>query len=203
MNFPSKVLESAIEELAQLPGVGKRTAMRLALHMLKRNASQTLALSDALQKLVTEIQYCRQCFGLSNSEICEICANSLRDDKLICVVQDIRDIMAIENTGQYRGVYHVLGGLISPMDGVGPSQLNIQPLVTRAKQANEIILALSSTMEGDTTNFYLYKVLQPTDVKVSIIARGIGIGDELEFTDETTLASSISHRILYSETIVQ
>ncbi|MDO5510921.1 MAG: recombination mediator RecR [Weeksellaceae bacterium] len=203
MNFPSKVLEAAIEELAQLPGIGRRTAMRLALHMLKRNATQTLALSDALTKLVNEVRYCKVCFSLSNADVCEICSNGLRNDKLICVVQDIRDVMAIENTGQYRGLYHVLGGLISPMDGVGPAQLTIQPLVTRALDAEEVILALSSTMEGDTTNFYLYKVLRPTEVKVSVIARGIGIGDELEYTDETTLASSISHRVLYADTIAE
>ncbi|NLN33962.1 MAG: recombination protein RecR [Flavobacteriaceae bacterium] len=201
MNYPSKVLERAVEEMSNLPGVGKRTALRLVLHMLHRPASQTENLADALQHLVQDIEYCEKCHTISDAPICQICANPLRDTSLICVVEDVRDVMAIENTGQYKGVYHVLGGRISPMDGIGPGQLYIDSLLKRIKNEDvaEIIFALSSTMEGDTTAFYLYKVLKNTPVNFSTIARGIGVGDELEYADEATLVRSIQNRIPYVE----
>lgn len=173
----------------------------MALHILQRPKSQTEVLAEALTKLVNEINYCKKCYSLCDDEVCEICNNPLRDEKLICVVEDIRDVMAIENTGQYKGVYHVLGGKISPMEGISPEKLNIVPLIERAKNANEIIFALSSTMEGDTTIFYLYRMLKESGVKLSSIARGIGVGDELEYTDELTLARSITHRVPYEETL--
>lgn len=201
MNYPSKVLERAVEEMSYLPGVGKRTALRLVLHMLHRPASQTENLAEALQHLVQDIQYCEKCHTISDAPICQICANPLRDSSLICVVEDVRDVMAIENTGQYKGVYHVLGGRISPMDGIGPGQLYIDSLLKRIENelVAEIIFALSSTMEGDTTAFYLYKVLKNTPVNFSTIARGIGVGDELEYADEATLVRSIQNRIPYVE----
>ncbi len=201
MNYPSKVLERAVEEMSNLPGVGKRTALRLVLHMLHRPASQTENLADALKHLVQDIEYCEKCHTISDAPICQICANPLRDSSLICVVEDVRDVMAIENTGQYKGVYHVLGGRISPMDGIGPGQLYIDSLLKRIENESiaEIIFALSSTMEGDTTAFYLYKVLKNTPVNFSTIARGIGVGDELEYADEATLVRSIQNRIPYVE----
>lgn len=201
MHYPSKILEQAVEEISQLPGIGKRTALRLALHMLQRSDSQTEALAKSLIKLVKEIKYCKKCFALCDSDLCEICSDSLRDESIICVVEDIRDVMAIENTGQYKGVYHVLGGKISPMEGIGPEKLNITQLIERAEKANEIIFAMSSTMEGDTTVFYLYKILKDKNIKLSTIARGIGIGDELEYADELTLGRSITHRVPYEEVL--
>lgn len=201
MNYPSKILENAVEEISQLPGIGKRTALRLALHMLKTPNTQTEALARSLSDLVNNINYCKKCHSICNDILCEVCANPLRNQSLICVVEDIRDVMAIENTGQYKGVYHVLGGRISPMDGVGPQQLNISSLLNRIDTTQEVILALSSTMEGDTTMFYLYKVLNKTNVNLTTIARGIGIGDELEYTDEITLARSIQNRVPYAESI--
>lgn len=200
MNYPSKVFERAVEEMSQLPGIGKRTALRLVLHMLNRSASKTENLADALQHLVNDIQYCEKCHTISDSHICNICSNPLRDSSLICVVEDVRDVMAIENTGQYRGVYHVLGGRISPMEGVGPGQLKIESLAQRVQNESisELIFALSSTMEGDTTSFYLYKVLKDFSVQFSTIARGIGVGDELEYADEATLVRSIQNRIPYA-----
>lgn len=201
MNYPSKILENAVEEISQLPGIGKRTALRLALHMLKTPNTQTEALARSLSDLVNNINYCTKCHSICNDILCEVCANPLRNQSLICVVEDIRDVMAIENTGQYKGVYHVLGGRISPMDGVGPQQLNISSLLNRIETTQEVILALSSTMEGDTTMFYLYKVLNKTNVNLTTIARGIGIGDELEYTDEITLARSIQNRVPYAESI--
>ncbi len=201
MNYPSKVLERAVDEMANLPGIGRRTALRLVLHMLNRPKSQTTALAEALNQLVEEIQYCKKCHTISDTEICDICNNSLREQNIVCVVEDIRDVMAIENTGQYKGTYHVLGGKISPMEGVGPSQLNITSLVERAKngEIKEIILALSSTMEGDTTVFYLYRQLKDFDIQFSIIARGLGVGDELEYADEATLVRSIQYRVPYTD----
>lgn len=203
MQYPSRVLENAVEEISQLPGIGKRTAMRLALHMLKKSKSQTEALAKSLTDLVNEIKYCKKCHSICDKDVCEVCANPLRDQKIICVVEDIRDVMAIENTGQYRGVYHVLGGKISPMEGIGPQQLKIDSLVNRAANADELILALSSTMEGDTTMFYISKVLKDCDVKLTTIARGIGIGDEIEYTDEVTLIRSIQNRIPYATSLSQ
>jgi recombination protein RecR len=201
MNYPSKVLERAVDEMANLPGIGRRTALRLVLHMLNRPKSQTTALAEALGQLVEEIKYCKKCHTISDTDICEICNNSLREQDIVCVVEDIRDVMAIENTGQYKGTYHVLGGKISPMEGVGPSQLNITSLVDRAKngEIKEIILALSSTMEGDTTVFYLYRQLKDFDIQFSTIARGLGVGDELEYADEATLVRSIQYRVPYTD----
>lgn len=201
MNYPSKVLEKAVEEMSNLPGIGKRTALRLVLHMLNRPMSQTTALSEALAHLVNDVKYCKHCHTISDDEVCEICSNPLRDESIICVVEDVRDVMAIENTGQFKGQYHVLGGKISPMEGIGPGQLNIDTLVNRVKneEVKEIIFALSSTMEGDTTVFYLYRQLKETDIIFSTIARGLGVGDELEYADEATLVRSIQHRIPYSD----
>ncbi|MFC6876167.1 recombination mediator RecR [Flavobacterium myungsuense] len=197
MEFSSKLLEKAVNEISQLPGIGKRTALRLVLHLLKQPKEQTVFLSQALLKMREEIKFCSNCHNLSDVTICEICSNKNRDHKIICVVEDVRDVMAIENTGQYRGVYHVLGGKISPIDGVGPSQLNINSLVSKVKSGavSEVVFALSSTMEGDTTNFYIYKQIQESNIITSTIARGISVGDELEYADEVTLGRSILHRI--------
>lgn len=201
MNYPSKVLERAVEEMANLPGIGKRTALRLVLHMLNRPKSQTVALAEALDKLVDEVKYCQKCHTISDHDVCEICINPLREQDLVCVVEDVRDVMAIENTGQFKGTYHVLGGKISPMEGVGPGQLNINSLINRAKngEIREIIFALSSTMEGDTTVFYLYRQLKDYNIQFSTIARGLGVGDELEYADEATLVRSIQYRVPYSD----
>lgn len=203
MEMSSKLLERAVAEIAQLPGIGKRTALRLALHLLKQPAEQTQLLTAALQKMRDEIQFCRQCHNISDVEVCEICANASRDRSVICVVEDIRDVMAIENTNLFKGIYHVLGGKISPIDGIGPSQLNISTLVEKVKGGNvkELIFALSSTMEGDTTNFYIYKQIKDYGVVTSAIARGIAVGDELEFADEVTLGRSILHRVPFENSI--
>ena len=197
MEFSSKLLEKAVYEMSQLPGIGKRTALRLVLHLLKQPKEQTGLLSQALLTMREEIKFCQSCHNISDVAVCEICSNSNRDHQLICVVEDIRDVMAIENTGQFRGIYHVLGGKISPIDGIGPSQLNIPTLVEKVKSGNirELIFALSSTMEGDTTNFYIYKQIKDCDVITSTIARGISVGDELEYADEVTLGRSILHRV--------
>mgnify|MGYP002385005129 FL=1 len=183
--------------MSQLPGIGKRTALRLVLHLLKQPKEQTGLLSQALLTMREEIKFCQSCHNISDVAVCEICSNSNRDHQVICVVEDIRDVMAIENTGQFRGIYHVLGGKISPIDGIGPSQLNIPTLVEKVKSGNirELIFALSSTMEGDTTNFYIYKQIKDYDVITSTIARGISVGDELEYADEVTLGRSILHRV--------
>lgn len=203
MDFSSKLLENAVNEMAQLPGIGKRTALRLVLHLLKQPKEQTEYLTNALLKMREDIQFCKSCHNISDIELCEICSNTSRNHQIICVVEDIRDVMAIENTGQFRGVYHVLGGKISPIDGVGPSQLNISSLVEKVQsgKVKEIIFALSSTMEGDTTNFYIYKQIKNTDVISSSIARGISVGDELEYADEVTLGRSILNRIPFENTI--
>jgi recombination protein RecR len=197
MEFSSKVLEKAVNEMAQLPGIGKRTALRLVLHLLKQPKEQTKFLSHALTTMREEVKFCNNCNNLSDGNVCEICANSKRNHHIICVVEDIRDVMAIENTGQFRGIYHVLGGKISPIDGVGPSQLNISTLVEKVKSGSvaEIIFALSSTMEGDTTNFYIYKQIKDCSIITSTIARGIAVGDELEYADEVTLGRSILQRV--------
>lgn len=201
MNYPSKVLEKAVDEISNLPGIGKRTALRLVLHMLNRPKSQTVALSEALSHLMEDVKYCQHCHTISDQDVCEICNNPLRDESLICVVEDVRDVMAIENTGQFKGKYHVLGGKISPMEGIGPGQLNIQTLIDRVKtdEVKEIIFALSSTMEGDTTVFYLYRQMKNVELIFSTIARGLGVGDELEYADEATLVRSIQYRVPYSE----
>lgn len=197
MEFSSKLLEKAVYEMSQLPGIGKRTALRLVLHLLKQPKEQTGLLSQALLNMREEIKFCPSCHNISDVAICEICSNQNRDHQLICVVEDIRDVMAIENTGQFRGIYHVLGGKISPIDGIGPSQLNIPTLVEKVKTGNirELIFALSSTMEGDTTNFYIYRQIKECDIVTSTIARGISVGDELEYADEVTLGRSILHRV--------
>lgn len=197
MDFSSKLLENAVFEISQLPGIGKRTALRLALHLLKQPPMQVEELAQALVLLRNKVNYCKKCHNISDEEICEICANYHRDPSVVCVVEDIRDVMAIENTGQYTGLYHVLGGKISPIDGVGPNNLNINSLVHRIKDENikEIIFALSNTMEGDTTNFYIFKQLEGLDITSSTIARGISVGDELEYADEITLGRSILHRV--------
>ena len=197
MEFSSKLLENAVNEVAMLPGIGKRTAMRLVLHLLKQPASQTQLLTDAVTKMRNEIIYCQNCHNISDFAVCEICNNPSRDHSIICVVEDVRDVMAIENTRMYKGIYHVLGGKISPIDGVGPSQLHISTLVQKAQSGTvtEIIFALSSTMEGDTTNFYVYKQIKDFGIKTSTIARGISVGDELEYADEVTLGRSILQRV--------
>lgn len=203
MEMSSKLLENAVAEISQLPGIGKRTALRLVLHLLRQPEIQTQLLSDALLKMRNDIRYCKNCHNISDTEICTICANPMRDTSLICVVEDIRDVMAIENTGLFKGIYHVLGGKISPIDGVGPSQLNIGSLVEKVKAGGvkELIFALSSTMEGDTTNFYIYRQVKDWGVATSAIARGIAVGDELEFADEVTLGRSIIHRVPFENAI--
>ena len=197
MDFSSKLLENAVYEMSQLPGIGKRTALRLVLHLLKQPEDRTTKLARALDAVRKDIKFCSQCHNISDVEICEICASPKRDRSLICVVEDIRDVMAIENTSQYKGLYHVLGGKISPMEGVGPHDLNIASLIERAKsgEAKEFIFALSSTMEGDTTNFYIFKQLEGLDVNTTTIARGIAVNDELEYADEVTLGRSILNRV--------
>ena len=197
MEFSSKLLEKAVNEMSQLPGVGKRTALRLVLHLLRQPESQTVQLAQALLNMRTEIKFCKSCNNISDNELCEICSNPRRQEELICVVEDIRDVMAIESTSSFKGLYHVLGGKISPMDGIGPHDLNIIPLVNKIKEGRvkELIFALSPTMEGDTTNFYIFKQIQDFDVVTSTIARGISVGDELEYADEVTLGRSILNRI--------
>jgi recombination protein RecR len=195
--YSSRLLENAVSELARLPGIGRKTALRLALHLLKREPGEVEAFGEAIIKLRRDVIYCKQCYNLSDSEVCPICANPKRDNALICVVESVRDVMAIENTSQFNGVYHVLGGIISPMDGIGPDQLTIHPLVKRVSEGGvrEVILALPTTIEGDTTNFYLYKQLNGANIQISAISRGISVGDELEYTDEVTLGRSILNRM--------
>ncbi|RZJ65416.1 MAG: recombination protein RecR [Flavobacterium sp.] len=203
MEFPSKLLERAVNEISQLPGIGKRTALRLVLHLLKQPKEQTAFLSEALMSLRTDIRFCENCHNISDHEICEICSDAKRNRTVICVVEDIRDVMAIENTGQFRGLYHVLGGKISPVDGIGPSQLNISTLVEKVKSGGveELIFALSPTMEGDTTNFYIYRQIRDFDIVTSTIARGIAVGDELEYADEITLGRSILQRVPFENSL--
>lgn len=203
MDFPSKILENAVNEISQLPGIGKRTALRLALHILKQPENQIDALADAIKNLRKTINFCSECYNISDNKICEICLNPSRENGELCVVEDIRDVMAIENTSQFKGRYHVLNGLISPIDGVGPADLKIDSLLERVKGGKiiEVIFALSTTMEGDTTIFYINKNLSNFDIKISTIARGIPVGDELEYTDEVTLGRSILKRIPYTGSI--
>lgn len=203
MDFSSKLLENAVNEMSQFPGIGKRTALRLVLHLLKQPKEHTQKLSQSLQLMRDEIIFCKNCNNISDSDVCEICSNPNRNGEIICVVEDIRDVMAIENTGQYRGHYHVLGGKISPMDGIGPGDLNIISLVERVKSGNvkELIFALSSTLEGDTTNFYIFKQLETYTIKITTIARGISVGDELEYTDEVTLGRSIVNRVPFESSL--
>lgn len=203
MEFSSKLLENAVNEMSQLPGIGKRTALRLVLHLLRQDASQTTDLAAALVHLKTEIKYCSNCFGISDTVQCHICVNTKRDQSLLCVVEDIRDIMAIENTSQYNGLYFVLGGKISPMEGIGPGDLNIAPLVEKLREGvvKEVIFAMSASMEGDTTNFYIFKQIEGLAIKTSTIARGISVGDELEYADEVTLGRSILQRIPFENAL--
>lgn len=203
MQLPSNTLSQAVEALSSLPGVGKRSALRFALHLLKQPTEEVLQLSEAIRRLTTDIHYCRICHSISDEELCPICSSPKRVQSIVCVVENIQDVMAIENTQQYRGLYHVLGGVISPIDGVGIRDLNISTLLERVQKGipspiEEVILALPTTMEGDTTNFYLNKQLQPMGVKVTTIARGVAIGDNLEYADEITLGRSILHRIPFS-----
>ena len=197
MDFPSKLLENAVHQIGQLPGIGKRTALRLALHILKKPEAYAQDLGGAIEDLRKSIIYCERCHNISDQPLCEICNNVKRDKKLLCVVEDVRDVMAIENTNQYKGLYHVLGGLISPIDGVGPQDLNLSSLTKKitSNAIDEVIFALSSTVEADTTNFYIFKQIEPFGVKTSTIARGIAVGDELEYADEVTLGRSILARI--------
>ncbi len=203
MNFSSKLLENAVAEFAKLPGVGQKTALRLVLHLLKQDKAEVERFSSTVTKLRNEIQFCKTCHNISDSSTCEICASYKRDHSLICIVEDTRDVMAIENTNQYNGVYHVLGGLISPMDGIGPADLEVDTLVERLKsiEVKEIIFALSATMEGDTTIFYLDKRLKQFNLKLSTIARGIAFGGELEYVDEITLGRSITTRVPYENSL--
>lgn len=201
MNFPSKVLEKAVEEISSLPGIGKKSALRLALHLLRVPESQGMALGKAIQKLVTDIKYCQECHNFSDEDICEICSNHKRNDEVLCIVEDVRDVMAIENTAKFNGKYLVLGGKISPMEGIGPHQLNISSIERKLneRKVKELIFALSATMEGDTTAYYLYKKFKEFPVTFSTIARGISVGDELEYADEISLGRSIVNRLPYNE----
>jgi recombination protein RecR len=203
--YPSALLETAVNELAALPGIGRRTALRLALCLLRRDAGYTLRLTAALSALREEVKYCRECHNICDEGHCAICADPKRDHSLICVVENIREVMAVENTSQFHGVYHVLGGIISPIDGVGPADLEIDSLVERvaAGGVKEVMLALSTTMEGDTTNFFIYRKLLPYGVKVTVIARGVAIGDEIEYADEVTLGRSILNRVNFDDSLKQ
>ena len=198
--YPSILLERAVNEFTRLPGIGRKTATRLVLHLLRKQEDEVANFSDAIIRLKREAKYCKECHSISDTEICPICANPSRDHSVICVVENIQDVMAVENTMQYRGTYHVLGGVISPMDGVGPGDLQIDSLVSRVEAGGvaEVILALSSTMEGDTTNFYIYRRLESTGVKMSVLSRGISVGDELEYADEATLGRSLVNRMPFT-----
>jgi recombination protein RecR len=197
MVYSSKLLENAVNELAKLPGIGRKTALRLALFLIRQDASSVESFSQAILKMKNEIRRCSVCHNISDTETCDICANPKRDQSVVCVVQDIRDVMAIENTGQYQGVYHVLGGIISPMEGIGPDDLTVDSLINKVAQSqvHEIIFALPATVEGDTTNFYLSRRLKDHEVLISVIARGVAIGDDIEFADEITLGRSIINRV--------
>ena len=202
-NFPSKLLENAVSEFSRLPGIGKKTALRLVLHLLKRDPEEVRRFSESLTKLREEVKHCHICRNISDHDTCNICSNPSRNQRQICVVENIRDVMSIENTLQYKGLYHVLGGIISPMDGIGPSDLEIDSLVHRVEkgQTDEVIFALSTTMEGDSTNFYLFKKQKNFDVHNSVLARGVSIGDELEYTDEITLGRSLVNRLPFEQSL--
>ena len=199
-NFSSHLLQRAVDEVSCLPGIGRKTALRLVLHLLRQDERVTSTLTEALSLLRNEVKYCRMCHNISDTDICEICANPKRDASMLCVVENIQDVMAIESTNLYRGLYHVLGGVISPMDGIGPSDLQIESLVERVRQGGvaEVILALSPTMEGDTTNYYIFRKLEETGVKVTVIARGVAQNDELQYTDEVTLGRALAGRIPFN-----
>jgi recombination protein RecR len=199
--YPSRLLESAVQEFSKLPGIGRKTALRLVLYMLRLETDEVSQFTQTLDRLKREVKFCRVCHNISDQDVCPICSDHRRDASTICVVENIQDVMAVENTQQFTGLYHVLGGLISPMDGIGPSDLEIESLVSRVAEGDvkEVILALSSTMEGDTTNFYIFRKLAPFDVKVTMIARGIAVGNELEYTDEVTLGRSILNRVPFED----
>lgn len=194
--YPSRLLEKSVQEFSQLPGIGRKTALRLVLHLLRQDTADVEQFTDAIATMKREVKFCSSCHNISDTDLCPICSDKRRDASTICVVENIQDVMAVENTQQFQGLYHVLGGLISPMDGIGPSDLEIDSLVQRVAEGEvkEVILALSSTMEGDTTNFYIFRKLAAFDVKISVIARGIAVGNELEYTDEVTLGRSILNR---------
>ncbi len=199
--YSSKLLESAVKELSRLPGIGKRTALRLSLHLLREDPLVTRHLAEALMKMRDEIMFCKRCNNISDSELCDICRNPKRDEHTVCVVEDTRDVLAVENTAQFNGLYHVLGGIINPMEGIGPNDLNLSHLVERVRteEIQEIILALPATVEGDTTGFYIFKLLSPFDIKITTLSRGVAIGNELEYTDEVTLGRSILNRLPFDE----
>jgi recombination protein RecR len=201
--YPSVLLENAVNELAALPGIGRKTALRLALHMLRRDAGYTERLARALSDLRQDVRYCRECHNICDEGCCAICSDPVRDHSLICVVENIKEVMAVENTSQFHGVYHVLGGIISPIDGIGPADLEIASLVQRVEAGDirEVMLALSTTMEGDTTNFFIYRKLSPYNIKITAIARGVAIGDEIEYADEVTLGRSIINRVDFNDTM--
>ena len=205
MNFPSKLVENAVEQLSRLPGIGKRSALRLVLHLLKQEKSTVERFGNSFIQLIQNISYCTSCFSIAESQLCEVCADKKREQTTICIVEDVRVMMAIENTMQFKGIYHVLGGLISPMDGIGPNDLRIEELIKKVEKGNinEVIFALSTTMEGDTTNYYLFRRLNDSGVKISSIARGIAIGDELEYTDELTLGTALSSRMPYENSLAK
>ena len=203
MEFSSKLIENAVNEISNLPGIGKKTALRLVLHLLKQSETQSINLSKAISEMRLKVNFCKNCHNISDNDICEICSNPRRDSSLICVVEDIRDVMAIEKTGSFNGVYHVLNGKISPLDGVGPDDLNIDSLVKKVinNQIREVIFALSTTMEGDTTNFYIFRKISQYNILTSTIARGISVGDDLEYTDEVTLGRSNTDRIPFENSL--
>jgi recombination protein RecR len=203
--FPSRLLENAVNEFAKLPGIGRKSALRLVLHLLKQDVQDVEIFGNSLIQLRSEIKHCKICHNISDTDVCGICSNPSRNPSLICVVENIKDVMSVENTHQFNGLYHVLGGIISPMDGIGPSDLEIESLVKRAEEGDidEVILALSTTMEGDTTNFFIFKKLKNTNVKISTLARGVSIGDELEYTDEVTLGRSIVNRMNFEDSIIR
>jgi recombination protein RecR len=203
MEFSSKLIETAVNEISKLPGIGKRTALRLVLFLLRQPSDQSNDLSKAISEMRSNVNFCNNCHNICDTDLCDICSNPNRDKSVICIVEDIRDVMAIENTSSYKGLYHILGGKISPLDGIGPNELNITSLIDKIGKGgiNEVIFALSSTMEGDTTNFYIYKLIKQYNIITSTIARGISIGDDLEYTDEITLARSITNRIPFETSI--
>ena len=203
--FPSRLLENAVNEFAKLPGIGRKSALRLVLHILKQDVHEVEIFANSLLQLRSEVKHCKVCHNISDTDVCNICSNPSRNASFICVVENIKDVMAIENTHQFSGLYHVLGGIISPMDGIGPSDLEVESLVNRVSEGSveEIVLALSTTMEGDTTNFFIYKKLKNLSVKISTLARGVSIGDELEYTDEVTLGRSIVNRMNFEDSIIQ
>lgn len=201
--YPSRLLENAVNEFAKLPGIGRKSALRLVLHLLRQDADDVTSFGNSLIQLRNEIKHCKVCHNISDTEVCQICSNPSRNNSVICVVENIRDVLSVENTHQYNGLYHVLGGIISPMDGIGPADLEIASLIERIEKEDivEIILALSTTMEGDTTNFYIYRKLKGKEIKITTLARGVSIGDELEYTDEITLGRSLLNRVLYESSL--